>query len=158
MAGAPSTWTFASAVELDPTVLDGSMKHHVPLPEDAPAELAVGVRVAGTLAGTRFSRVVATSGDGRRTLRFGEGWLRDVQLGPGDPVAVELDLGADPDHVDVPEELAEALEADPQLQHLWESLTPGRRRTLAYPVDRAKRPETRRRRVEAVVAELRALA
>lgn len=151
-------WTFDGVVELDPTVLDGYMKHHVALPDEVAAALAQGVRVVGTLDGIRFSRVVAVAGDGRRTLRFGEGWLRDAGLAPGDPVEVVVGEDPDPDHVDLPAELAALLDADEQLQHLWLSLTPGRRRTLAYPVDRAKRPETRQRKATALVEELRRMA
>ena len=59
-----------------------------------------------------------------------------------------------PDAVQIPEELQAALESDPRAQAEWARLTPGRRRTLAYSVERGKRPETRRRRAGAVVDEL----
>lgn len=56
--------------------------------------------------------------------------------------------------MDVPDELSLLFDADPEVEHLWEDLTPGRQRSLVYGVERAKRPETRRRRAEAIVEDL----
>ena len=54
----------------------------------------------------------------------------------------------------VPETLERAPAEQPRLEHRWESLTAGRRRTLVYPVERAKLPATRAKRVQAILEEL----
>jgi hypothetical protein len=141
-------------VELDPTVSGGYLQHHVEVPSGSCPEAVAGVRVEGTLHGVRFSRVVVGGSDGRRLLRSGRDWLRTADIEIGDLVALQLRVDPDPDRVEVPEELAAALAEHPELEHRWESLTGGRRRTLVYPIERARRPDTRARRVRAVLDEL----
>ncbi|MFA9430427.1 YdeI/OmpD-associated family protein [Egicoccus sp. AB-alg2] len=150
----PRWWDAEVVVELDPTVPDGHMRHHVVLPAGSYREVAAGDRVEGALDGVPFSRVVAAGGDGQRLLRFGRDWLRQAGIEVGDLVPLRLRLDPDPDRVDVPGELANAFVEHPELEHRWESLTAGRRRTLVYPIERARRPETRAKRVQAILDEL----
>ena len=49
---------------------------------------------------------------------------------------------------DVPEELSEAMDADPELAEAFLALTPGRRRSYMFNLNQARRPETRRARIE----------
>lgn len=51
------------------------------------------------------------------------------------------------DDLDVPEELTEALEADPELADAFAALTPGRRRSYYMHVGKAKQPATRVARI-----------
>ena len=151
-----STLRFEAPVSMDESIADGYMKHFVTVP----TELAQGGSVAGKsrlrgwIDGAPFSRAVFRTPDGELRLRFGMGWLRDAGLSVGDMVTIVLDEDQDPDRVDVPNELALFLGADPVVEHLWEELTPGRQRSLVYGVEQAKRPETKHRRARAVVDEL----
>ncbi|MCB9554101.1 MAG: YdeI/OmpD-associated family protein [Myxococcales bacterium] len=149
-------YAFEATIAFDPAVADGYMKHYLPLPPAVAAALVEGgvSRVVGTVGAVGFSRVVYDRPDGSRCLRFGEGWLRDAGLGVGDAVAVTLGPDPDPEHVEVPAELAAALDAQPGVALAWAALTPGKRRTLVYGVERARRPETRARRAAAVVEEV----
>ncbi|MEO1681434.1 MAG: YdeI/OmpD-associated family protein [Pseudomonadota bacterium] len=52
------------------------------------------------------------------------------------------------DDIDLPDELAEALAAQPELAAAFEALTPGRQRGYALQIGGAKKAETRRARVE----------
>ena len=52
-----------------------------------------------------------------------------------------------PDDLDLPEELTQALDADPALADAWRALTPGRRRGYVVHVSGAKQSETRARRI-----------
>ncbi len=144
---------FREWIQVDRNVPAGYMKHFVAVPDAVVAELGLegGGRVRGALNEVAFSRVLQRRDDGSVYLRFGEGWLRDAGAHPGERVTVLLQPDPDPNHVEVPAELAEALEAHPEASAAWASFTPGRRRTLAYGVERAKRPETRRLRAEGVV-------
>jgi len=148
--------TFAAPVLSDPTIPAGYMRHYVPLPDDVVAALSADAvkRVEGTLEGHPFERALHQGSDGQTCLRFGATWLRRAGLDVGSVALVELRAKADPNHVPIPEELALALGESPEMEHKWHCLTPGKRRTLAYDVDRAKRPETRRRRAAKVLEQL----
>jgi uncharacterized protein YdeI (YjbR/CyaY-like superfamily) len=56
--------------------------------------------------------------------------------------------------IEVPDDLAEALAAEPEAQAMFEILTRGNRYAVLYRIETAKRPETRRRRIEKFVAML----
>ena len=53
-----------------------------------------------------------------------------------------------PDDFDLPEKLAERLEADPGLSAAWDGLTPGRRRGWVLHVGQAKQSATRHSRID----------
>ncbi|MFW6690299.1 YdeI/OmpD-associated family protein [Streptomyces sp. MAR4 CNX-425] len=72
----------------------------------------------------------------------------------GDEVEVGLELDTEPRPVVEPEELAAALDAEPAARAAYDKLPPGRRRQHVIAVEGAKKPETRQRRVEKIVAEL----
>lgn len=149
----PSFVIFRERLQIDGGVPAGYMKHFVAVPAGVLAELGLqgGERVRGELNEVAFSRILQKRDDGAAYLRFGEGWLRDAEAHPGDRVTIRLEPDPDPDHVAIPDELAEALDAHPAASAAWASFTPGKRRTLAYGVERARRPETRARRAEQVV-------
>lgn len=58
-------------------------------------------------------------------------------------------------HAAEPADLAAALDAHPGARHAFEVISSGRRRAYVAGVASAKRPETRARRIERVVTELR---
>ena len=73
----------------------------------------------------------------------------------GDLVVVELEADEEPREVEVPEDLAAALAADAATAAAFERISYTDRREYVEWVVAAKRPETRRRRVEGTVARLR---
>ncbi|MAM60069.1 MAG: hypothetical protein CMH11_01080 [Maritimibacter sp.] len=50
--------------------------------------------------------------------------------------------------VEIPEELTEALDADPELAEAFAALTPGRQKSYTFNLNQAKKPETRFARIE----------
>ena len=56
--------------------------------------------------------------------------------------------------IEVPADLAEALNAEPKAQAMFENLTRQNRYAVLYRIETAKRPETRQRRIEKFVAML----
>lgn len=50
--------------------------------------------------------------------------------------------------IDVPEELTDALDADPELAEAFHALTPGRQKSYLFALNRAKQPATRVARIE----------
>ena len=49
--------------------------------------------------------------------------------------------------IELPDELVDALDADPELAHAFHSLTPGRQRSYVINLNAAKKPETRISRI-----------
>lgn len=72
----------------------------------------------------------------------------------GQTVTVSLEVDALPRTVEVPSDLAQALE-DAGVRAAFDALSASRQRALVDPVAQAKAPETRARRVEKAVESLR---
>jgi hypothetical protein len=85
-------------------------------------------------------------------LWTGKSLLDRIGLAPGDEVEVRLRKAAD-DDVEVPEDIAAALRAA-GVSHLWDALTPGRRRGIIYQVGTAKRQEARDKRIAKLIGDL----
>lgn len=71
----------------------------------------------------------------------------------GDEVDVTVDLDTADREIEVPADLAQALDAE-GARAAFDALSFSRRKELARGVSEAKRPETRERRVAAVLAEV----
>ena len=132
----------------------GMGMHYVPLPAQVDAALAGAKAVAGTLNDVPFRRAVHGRKDGAPRLRFGKAVLRQAGLALGETAFVELEA-ADPNIVRVPAELAAALGQDREAWERWDTFTPGRQRSLAMQVERAKRAETRERRALDLARQIR---
>jgi len=149
------TYEFLVPILQDPDVEDGYMKHYVPLPHDIAEELVDAERLIGEIDGCAFRRTLQKRPNGDPCLRFGKTWLRRNRLHIGAVVPISLQRDPDPDRVDIPEELEEALLQDAEGARAWAQLTPGRQRTFAYQIALAKRPETRVRRAISLLKRIR---
>jgi uncharacterized protein YdeI (YjbR/CyaY-like superfamily) len=69
---------------------------------------------------------------------------------------VEIELDTAERVLDVPVDLAAAIAADAGAQAFWDSISYSRRRRIVLAVDGAKAAETRLRRIEKSVTDLRA--
>ncbi|MER7175191.1 YdeI/OmpD-associated family protein [Streptomyces mesophilus] len=74
----------------------------------------------------------------------------------GEEVEVDLRLDTEPRVITEPEDFARALDADPAARAAYDALPQGRKRQHVLAVDGAKKPETRLRRIEKALGELRA--
>jgi hypothetical protein len=73
----------------------------------------------------------------------------------GDEVEVELELDTAPREVEVPQDLAVALDKDRDAKRFFEGLSYSNKRRLTLAIQDAKTPETRQRRIEKTVSQLR---
>lgn len=73
----------------------------------------------------------------------------------GDTVDVGIELDTEPRDVVVPSDFAEALSRESGAKKLFESLSYSQRRRFVDGIEGAKKPETRRRRIDKAVAALR---
>lgn len=119
------------------------------------------------LGGGRAPLVVVTIGD--HTYRSKVGVMGGTAMVPvsaaeraaagveaGDEVQVTLALDTAPRVVEVPDDLAAALDAAPGARAAFDALSPSRQKAIVVPVGEAKTPETRARRIEKAVAGLSA--
>ena len=74
----------------------------------------------------------------------------------GDSITVDLELDTAPRVVEVPEDFAAAIAADPDAATFWPTLSYSNQRWHVLSVEGAKTPETRQRRIDQSVASLRA--
>jgi hypothetical protein len=76
----------------------------------------------------------------------------------GEGVEIELAFDPEPPAVNVPEDFARALDADPAARAAYDRLTHSRKREHVRAIESAKKRETRIRRIEKALATLTALS
>ncbi len=106
------------------------------------------LRISGEVDDHPFEAAL-TPVRGRWYILFSKTMLRAIEARVGDEVSVRFRI-ADQDAVDLPPALEEAFRGDSAMRALWEGLTPGKQRGLAYRVASAKTPATRAKRVAEV--------
>ena len=72
----------------------------------------------------------------------------------GDEIDVELDLDTEPRVLAVPPDFAEALDREPMARRYFEQLSYSRKQRYVLPIEGAKTPETRQRRIEKAITML----
>lgn len=111
------------------------------------------IKVQATFDGIPYRGSIVSMGDGMVL-----GVLKDIRrrLGkaPGDRVEVTVEVDQAERTVEVPGDLAAALEGA-QLQEAFDRLSYSRRRTYVTRIEEARKPETRARRVDQTLRELR---
>lgn len=115
------------------------------------AELGGGKRAAVVVGiGERTARVRLAVMDGRNVIGLSKAVRAELGVDIGDEVDATVALDTAEREVEVPADLAAALEAEPSLRAAFDALSYTRRKELARGVAEAKRPETRERRIAAV--------
>lgn len=111
----------------------------------------VVVTINGRSARLRLARMA-----GRNLIGLSKAARSALGIDIGDTIVAEIALDDAERTVEVPTELAAALEAAPGARERFEALSYTRRKEIARGVAEAKRPETRDRRIKAALAELSA--
>lgn len=119
------------------------------------AELGGGKRAAVVVGiGGRTARVRLGVMGGRNLIGLSKAVRAELGVEIGDAVEATVDLDVVERAVEVPGDLAAALDAAPGARSAFDALPFTRRKELARGVAEAKRPETRDRRIAAALAEL----
>lgn len=92
---------------------------------------------------------------GKNLIGLSKAARAELGVDIGDAVDAIVELDTAERTVDVPDDLAAALDADPALRAAFDGLAYTARKEHARSVAEAKKPETRERRVAAVVDALR---
>jgi hypothetical protein len=143
---------FTTTVELGGQTATG-----LPVPDDVVAALGAGRRppVTVTLGGHTYRSTVAPMG-GRFFIPLSAENRTAAGVAAGDAVDVDIEVDTAPRTVDVPPDLAAALDAEPALRARFDALAYTHRKEHVRAVESAKAEATRQRRVAGVLAALRA--
>ncbi|UBH05366.1 hypothetical protein K8P10_000877 [Leucobacter sp. Psy1] len=126
----------------------------VEVPAEVVDALGGGKRaaVSVTVNGYQYPSTLAVMG-GRHLIPFSSDKRAATGLAGGDPIAVDLELDTTPRTVEVPEDLTAALDAA-GVRSAFDGLAPSARKAHVNSVLSAKAPETRARRIAAIVTKL----
>jgi hypothetical protein len=112
-------------------------------------------RVIVTIGGYTYRSTVAVMG-GVYMIPLSKAHREAAGVRGGDQVEVTLELDTEPRTVEVPADLMAALSAAPGAKEKFEVLAYSKRKEFVRQVEDAKTPETRDRRIAAIVATLAA--
>jgi hypothetical protein len=107
-----------------------------------------------TINGYTYRSTVATMG-GVFMLGVSNEVRRGAGVSAGEDVDVDLELDTEPREVTVPPDLATALDRDAGARQAFDQLSYSNKRRIVEPIDDAKTPETRQRRIDKAVDALR---
>jgi hypothetical protein len=129
----------------------------IEVPPDVVEALGSGRKppVRVTINGYTYRSSVATV-SGAFMIGVSNDVRRAAGVAAGEEVDVELELDTARREVEVPADLATALDADPGARAAFDRLTYSNKRRIVEPIRDAKAPETRQRRIDKSIENLRA--
>jgi bacteriocin resistance YdeI/OmpD-like protein/uncharacterized protein DUF1905 len=142
---------FHSAVQLNGKTATGI---------EVPAEVVTSLgsskkpQVRVTINGYTYRSSIASIG-GKYMLPVSAEVRAGAGVAAGDEVAVDVELDAEPREVALPADFADALDGDPEAKRFFEGLSYSNKRRLVTPIEDAKAPETRSRRIAKTIEMLR---
>jgi hypothetical protein len=138
-------------------VESGGFYFNLPRKESAKFGVRGRVPVTGTMNGYPFRSSIFPTGDGghymglNKETREGAGGVK-----AGDRVRVVMELDTAPRTVTIPPDLEKALGKSTHTRARFDKLSYTHRKEYVQWIEAAKRPETRARRLEKVLAQLKA--
>ena len=108
-----------------------------------------------TINGYQYRSTVATV-NGVFMIGVSNDVRQAAGVAAGEEVDVTLELDTEPRKVAIPAELEALLAADPAARAALDKLSYSNQRQIVEPIDAAKTPETRQRRVDKAIETLRA--
>lgn len=136
-------------------LLGGKTATGLVVPDEVVEALGAGKRpaVTVTVGGHTYRSTVARMG-GQYLLPLSAENRTAAGVAAGDRVEVDVELDTSPRTVDLPADLAAALDADPDVRSRFDALPYTHRKEHVRAVEEAKAEATRARRVDKVVAAL----
>ena len=139
------------------TIVGDGNKAGIEVPDHIVDALGAGKRppVVVTMNGQSYRSSIAVMG-GKYMVGVSSVNRELTGVSAGDTLEVGLEVDTAPRVVEVPEDLAAALDAEPEAKAFYVTLNYSAQRRYVEPIGDAKTPETRGRRVAKVVADLKA--
>lgn len=139
------------------TIQGNGNKTGIDVPEGIVNALGAGRRppVVVTINGHSYRSSIAVMG-GQNMIGVSAANRELTGASAGDTVDVDVELDIQPRVIDVPKDLAVALEAEPEAKAFYATLPYSSQRRYVEPIADAKTDETRARRIAKVVTDLKA--
>lgn len=136
--------------------LDGKTATGIRVPEEVVEGLGGGKRppVLATINGHSYRTSVA-SVRGEFKIPVSADVRKEAGVSAGDEVDVDVELDTEPREVAVPTDFTDVLERDAKLRRSFDGLSRSKKRRLVDPIGQAKTAETRQRRIDKALDELR---
>ncbi|MGG7466565.1 DUF1905 domain-containing protein [Plantibacter sp. YIM 135347] len=128
----------------------------IPVPDEVVEGLGAGKRVPliVTVGGTTYRSSVAPY-RGKYMISLSAANRAAAGVEGGDEVEVQITVDDAPREFALPDDLATILAGDTKAAAAYQGLSFSRQRALVEPIDQAKTPETRQRRIEKALETLR---
>jgi Bacteriocin-protection, YdeI or OmpD-Associated/Domain of unknown function (DUF1905) len=110
--------------------------------------------VRATIGGYTYRSKVAVRG-GEFKLPISADNREGAGVAAGDEIDVTLELDTEPREIAVPDDFARALDAELDARRFFDGLSHSQKQWFVLPIEDAKTPETRGRRIAKAVARLR---
>lgn len=148
---------FCMRLSVQTTLLPHGPATAIELSDQQVADLGGGKRAAVIVSvSDRTARLRLAVMGGRNLIGLSKAARAELGVEIGDDIIANITLDDAPREVEVPEDLAVALDADPRVRAAFDALAFTHRKQHIRAVQEAKRPETRTRRIESTVAMIRA--
>jgi hypothetical protein len=128
----------------------------IQVPNEVVEALGAGKRppVRVTINGYTYRNTIAVMGGVFMVGVSAENRVQ-AQVAGGDEVDIDIELDTQPRVLTLPADFAQELDREPDAKRCFGTLSYSRQQALVLPIDQAKTPETRRRRIEKALAALR---
>jgi hypothetical protein len=135
---------------------EGSSATGIEIPDEVLTALGAGRKPAVKLLvnGYSYRSTVATV-DGRYMVSFSSDHRAASGLAGGDAVEVDIEVDTSPREIDMPDDFAAALDAEPAARATFDGLSNSLKRYHVDLINGAKTDETRQRRIDKSVSVLR---
>jgi hypothetical protein len=136
--------------------LDGRTATGIRVPDEVVGALGGGKRIPVSVAinGTRYASTIATM-RGEPKIPVSADIRSAAGIAAGDKITVDLERDDTPRTVDLPADLTDALRADPLMSDRFAALSYSNQRRHVLSITGARTAETRTRRIQRVLDELR---
>jgi Bacteriocin-protection, YdeI or OmpD-Associated/Domain of unknown function (DUF1905) len=138
-------------------LLAGKTATGIQVPQDIVRQVGAGKRtfpVRVTLGEHAYRTTLVARGD-RYLVPVSAENREAAGVTAGDEVDVELSLDTEPREVTVPADFADALDRAPEARRFFDGLTHSQKQAYVVPIEVAKKPETRQRRIDKALTMLR---
>ena len=128
----------------------------IQVPNEVVESLGAGKRppVRVTINGYTYRNTIAVMG-GVFMVGVAAEHREKARVAGGDQIDVEIELDTAPRELAVPVDFSTALAAQPAARRSFESLSYSRKQALVLPIEQAKTPETRQRRIDKALVALK---
>jgi hypothetical protein len=143
----------AKSVKFESTVAANGNNTGIVVPDELIERLGAGRRpaVVVNLSGYEYRNTVGVMG-GKHLISISAAVRKETGLKAGDPISVTLTVADTPRPVDIPDDLANALSAEPDAAAFFSQLSNSLQRYHVDNINGAKTSETRQRRIDKAIS------